>query len=222
MKLVVTSVDIGYVEATPIVRLNNGRFQKVSDDQPKKQSYFVNIASFGVCADITDNLNTASHLWNKALYSSFQAIWKQFTYTNKWIEIQFIGLDGEQGKDKVECRMHQATAVGNGSTYGNGLKICPHSSIVDGLFSVCRLGDIGIRDIPILTKIYTGDHIHIGHKEIFTDKCMVLEARCAQKNENDLVLVETDGEVIGALPARFTVRTKALELVVPEHMVHSI
>jgi diacylglycerol kinase (ATP) len=205
----IEDIDLGLVHATCIEEDENRVTHRVLGKQ--RSEYFLNIASFGISAEIIDSVNKASSLWSKSLYNSYQALAKQFTYKNR--KIQFIFSNGPESV-RTEVLVNQMTAVGNGSYFGNGMKICPHSSLHDGCFSVTRLNDLNIWNaLFILPKLFSGTHGE--HHKVSQEMCKTLEASCVEEDADDLVMVEADGEIIGALPAKFTIQEKALRIVLP-------
>jgi len=83
-------------------------------------------------------------------------------------------------------------AVGNGSSYGGGMQVCPEASINDGYFDVMILRPVSkIEFIKVFPKVYSGQHIH--HPEVD-----VYRTRKIQISSN--AVAYADGERIGALP----------------------
>ncbi|MGW6259659.1 diacylglycerol kinase [Streptomyces sp. NPDC055085] len=97
--------------------------------------------------------------------------------------------------DGGETREIEATlvAVGNGSSYGGGMRICPGADLGDGLFDVTVVGNCGRATLlTVFPKVYRGTHV---------DHPVVTVHRAAR-----VELVATgvtgyaDGEPLGALP----------------------
>jgi len=83
-------------------------------------------------------------------------------------------------------------AVGNGSSYGGGMRVCPNASISDGLFDVMVLSPISkLEFIKVFPKVYSGQHIHHPEVKIYrSSKICIYSSAVAY----------ADGERIGALP----------------------
>lgn len=83
-------------------------------------------------------------------------------------------------------------AVGNGSSYGGGMQVCPHASFTDGLFDVMVLNPISKLDfIRIFPTVYSGNHIKHPEVNIYRTKKIRINAKA---------VAYADGERIGALP----------------------
>ena len=83
-------------------------------------------------------------------------------------------------------------AVGNGSSYGGGMRVCPNASLTDGLFDVMVLAPISKAEfIKVFPKVYSGDHVHHPEVSIYRSKKVKI---------NSSAIAYADGERIGALP----------------------
>lgn len=83
-------------------------------------------------------------------------------------------------------------AVGNGSSYGGGMRVCPNASLTDGFFDVMVLNPISkLEFIKVFPKVYSGEHIEHPEVEIYRTKKIQINAEA---------VAYADGERIGALP----------------------
>ncbi|NDH80993.1 MAG: YegS/Rv2252/BmrU family lipid kinase [Actinobacteria bacterium] len=83
-------------------------------------------------------------------------------------------------------------AVGNGSSYGGGMRVCPNASLTDGLFDVMVLAPISKAEfIKVFPKVYSGDHVHHPEVSIYRSKKVKI---------NSSAIAYADGERVGALP----------------------
>ena len=83
-------------------------------------------------------------------------------------------------------------AVGNGSSYGGGMRVCPGASLNDGLFDVMILKPISkIEFIKVFPKVYSGMHVHHPEVDIYRTKKIRISSNA---------VAYADGERIGALP----------------------
>ena len=83
-------------------------------------------------------------------------------------------------------------AVGNGSSYGGGMQVCPHASFTDGLFDVMVLSPISkLEFIRIFPTVYSGNHIKHPEVNVYQTKKIRINAKA---------VAYADGERIGALP----------------------
>jgi diacylglycerol kinase (ATP) len=83
-------------------------------------------------------------------------------------------------------------AVGNGSSYGGGMRVCPNASLTDGFFDVMVLSPISkIEFIKVFPKVYSGEHIEHPEVNIYRTKKIQINAAA---------VAYADGERIGTLP----------------------
>lgn len=84
-------------------------------------------------------------------------------------------------------------AVGNGSSYGGGMRICPGADLADGLFDVTVVGDCSRTTLlRVFPKVYRGTHV--GHPAVSVHRAAKVEIAAAG------VSGYADGERLGALP----------------------
>jgi diacylglycerol kinase (ATP) len=109
-----------------------------------------------------------------------------------------------------EVREVEATlvAVGNGSSYGGGMKICPGADLTDGLFDVTVVGDCSRTTLlRVFPTVYRGTHVD--HPEV-----TVLRAAQVEIAAED-VTGYADGEPLGPLPLTARCIRGALRVVGP-------
>jgi diacylglycerol kinase (ATP) len=97
--------------------------------------------------------------------------------------------------DDGEVREVEATlvAVGNGSSYGGGMRICPGADLTDGLFDITIVGDCSRATLlRVFPRVYRGTHV--GHPKV-----TVLRAARVEIAAED-VTGYADGEPLGPLP----------------------
>jgi diacylglycerol kinase (ATP) len=83
-------------------------------------------------------------------------------------------------------------AVGNGSSYGGGMQVCPQASLTDGLFDVMVLSPISkLEFIRVFPTVYSGTHINHPEVNIYRTKKVRISSDA---------VAYADGERIGALP----------------------
>ncbi|MFD5951084.1 diacylglycerol kinase [Streptomyces collinus] len=100
-----------------------------------------------------------------------------------------IRLDGGEVRE-VEATL---VAVGNGSSYGGGMRICPGADLTDGLFDITVVGDCSRATLlRVFPRVYRGTHV--GHPKV-----TVLRAARVEIAAED-VTGYADGEPLGPLP----------------------
>ncbi|TXS47385.1 diacylglycerol kinase [Streptomyces sp. OR43] len=104
-----------------------------------------------------------------------------------------MGLDGGPFRE-VEATL---IAVGNGSTYGGGMRICADAVMDDGLFDVTVVGDCSRATLlKVFPKVYKGTHL--GHPAVTVHRVSSIALEAVG------VTAYADGEPLGALPLTAT------------------
>jgi diacylglycerol kinase (ATP) len=97
--------------------------------------------------------------------------------------------------DDGEVREIEATlvAVGNGSSYGGGMRICPDADLTDGLFDITVVGDCSRATLlRVFPNVYRGTHVD--HPKVTVHRAAKVEIGAAA------VTGYADGEPLGPLP----------------------
>jgi diacylglycerol kinase (ATP) len=85
-------------------------------------------------------------------------------------------------------------AVGNGSSYGGGMKVCPEAVMTDGLFDVMVLRPVSkVEFVRVFPTVFSGKHVEHKQVDIYRTKRVSLHAPA---------VAYADGERIGGLPVR--------------------
>jgi diacylglycerol kinase (ATP) len=85
-------------------------------------------------------------------------------------------------------------AIGNGSSYGGGMKVCPGADMSDGLFDLMVLRPVSkFEFLRVFPKVFSGQHIHHPMVDIYRSAKVTLQAEA---------IAYADGERIGGLPVR--------------------
>lgn len=115
-----------------------------------------------------------------------------------------LTLDGGE----VLYRQAMLVAVGNGASFGGGLRICEGAELDDGLLDVVVINPMSkLTFLRVFPRLRHGTHIDLPQFE----RHRVRSVRV----ESGGVVSYGDGERIGALPRTVTVRPSALRVFVP-------
>ncbi|MFE9488041.1 diacylglycerol kinase [Streptomyces sp. NPDC006641] len=115
-----------------------------------------------------------------------------------------IRLDGGPVRE-IEATL---IAVGNGTTYGGGMRICADAVMDDGLFDVTVVGDCSRTTlIKVFPRVYKGTHL--GHPKVTVHRASSIELAAAG------VTAYADGEQLGALPLTAHCVPGAVRVLVP-------
>jgi len=93
-------------------------------------------------------------------------------------------------------------AIGNGSSYGGGMRVCPDADLHDGLLDIMVLHPVSkFEFIKVFPTVYKGTHIEHPQVEIIRAKAIRIESRA---------VAYADGERIGQLPVQVESLPKTL------------
>jgi diacylglycerol kinase (ATP) len=99
-------------------------------------------------------------------------------------------------------------AVGNGPSYGGGMRVCPDASFDDGLFDILVLHQISkIEFLKVFPKVFSGRHVGHPAVEILRGRQVRLEASG--------IVSYADGERLAQLPMTCQNVPAALNVLVP-------
>ena len=85
-------------------------------------------------------------------------------------------------------------AIGNGNSYGGGMRVCPDAVLNDGLFDVMILHPVSkLEFIKVFPTVYKGTHIEHPQVEVIRARAIRIESSA---------VAYADGERIGQLPVQ--------------------
>jgi diacylglycerol kinase (ATP) len=174
--------------------------------------YFLNVSSAGLAAKIVKQVKSTTvfdwlpveALRGKANFAA--STLKQITNLDPaTVRVRFD--DGEE-----HTLQTIAFCIANAKYFGGGMMIAPDSKMNDGLFDVVNIGDISALKILVNGySLYRGSHVNL--TEVKSTKAKRIEISAV--NAQDEVLIETDGELPGRLPAVYEIVPNALRVRVP-------
>jgi len=168
------------------------------DGQPLAR-YFINVAEFGVGADVVDRVNRTTKRFGGKVSFTWGILRTIPFYKNKIISYTI------DKAAETEARLNNFI-VANGRYFGAGLKPAPNAEIDDGLFDISIIGDMGLfESVSNLGKLRDGTYLENPH--VSSKRGTQVSARCSKP-----VLIEADGEVIGKLPATFNLLPAAIKV----------
>lgn len=114
-----------------------------------------------------------------------------------------VTLDGE-----LLEREAMLVAVGNGTSYGGGMRVCPGAEVDDGLLAVTVLGRLSKPEfLRVFPKVYSGRHVEHPAVSVHSAAEVRLEAPG--------VVAYADGEYLAPLPVTVRCVPGALQVLVP-------
>jgi diacylglycerol kinase (ATP) len=179
---------------------NMKRIDVVRLKLPQGERYFVNVAGAGFDSEANAYANRM----------------RWFRGKTKYVIATFVLLPGFRAARfhiTVDRQEHDVPgmliAVGNGRSYGGGMRVCPDAEVDDGVLDITVVGEVSKPDfIKTFPKVFTGRHVsHPKVRQFRGAEVSITAERTLQ--------VFADGEHAGTLPAMFTVVPLALRIVVP-------
>jgi YegS/Rv2252/BmrU family lipid kinase len=180
-----------------------GRVELIGDNGETHARYFINVAEVGLGGDVVRIANTSSKaLGGKATFAlaSARALWGWKDHPVR------VSVDGKPAQDMKVTDL----SVCNGRFFGGGMLVAPGAAMDDGLFHLTIWSGFTLTDFVVKSGgLYDGSHINFAGTRIDSGKQVRVEPADAARE----VLVEADGELLGKLPATFTVVPASLKLV---------
>lgn len=161
---------------------------------------FVNVAGAGFDSEVNETANAMTvNLGGTATYvAALVKTLRRFRPASYAIDV-----DGERTAAPAMLAI-----VGNGVSYGGGMRVLPDASLTDGLLDVCVVWELSrpafLRAFP---RVYRGTHVTHPRVSMFRGSVVKVEA-------DRRIDVYADGERVGPLPAIFEIRPAALRAVV--------
>lgn len=161
---------------------------------------FINVAGFGFDAAVAQEVASRTGKGASGAIPYLLAVFNQLRrYRPTEVSIQ---VDDERMEAPVFLG-----AVGNGSTYGGGMRICPRARVDDGQLDLCVATDLGrLETIMNLVKVFRGSHLT-------HPKCVYRRARRITVDGDRSVLVHADGQLLGSLPVTFEIEAKSIRFI---------
>ncbi len=195
-----------HLKKAKIKTVDIGRVSCLSTEGLPVTRYFINIASFGMSGVIVDRVNRArfAKLFGGSFAFAFHSAMGMLKYRDQKVRLR---IDGEY--DEIDSI--STVAIANAQFFGGGMKIAPNAIPHDGEFDVVVIGGAPkLQAIKDLQLIYTGEHIKNPAVRIVRGRKVV--AAPVAETHGVPVLIETDGENAGRLPATFEILPGALNL----------
>jgi YegS/Rv2252/BmrU family lipid kinase len=181
-----------------------GRIDLVDGNGRPAARYFVNVAEVGVGSDVVRIANSSSKVLGGKLTFALASLRALAGWSDVPVRWSFDGGAAEEGAVTT-------FAIANGRCFGGGMIVAPEAKLDDGLFHITIWRGYGLSDFVLRgASMYDGSHVRLKGTRTATARSVHLDPGAQARGP---VNVEADGELIGRLPATFTVVAGALRLV---------
>lgn len=163
---------------------------------------FLNIASAGVSGLIDYYVGRSNKLLGPTATYLLGSLLGIFDYHERMVTMVI-----DEGASRT---MPLTLAVmANGQYFGGGMWIAPEAVCDDGWLDVIHTGGRSkLQLLGLLAKVFRGTHIH--SPAVHTRRAH--RVRIVPKNDQDVILLDLDGEQPGRLPAEFRIVHRGLRL----------
>lgn len=198
--------SISHLKQSHVRPIDVGRVRFLSRDGVPRTRYFANIASFGLSGQIADAVNRSimARLFGGRLGFAWHTAFGLMRYNGRAVR-----LIVDSAYDEIVDIA--AVAVANGSVFGAGMQVAPDAKPDDGQFDVVVIGNgPKAQMLSDMKLLYTGEHL--GNRNVRVIRGKRIVAAPVAETRGRAVLLETDGEGVGRLPATFEILPRALNV----------
>lgn len=192
--------------------IDAGRVTFQDHDGNTVSRYFVNVASVGLAAAVIKRVKSAKFfnwipidaLRGRANFA-VSALQEVLEVNPATIRIRI-----DEGDEKTIQTIN--FCIANSRYFGGGMQIAPDAKLDDGLLDIVNIGDMSSTKIlRNAVSLYRGRHFDV--KEVKTTLGARIEVSAVDHSQQ--ILLETDGEMPGKLPAVFEIIPNAIRVRVP-------
>lgn len=192
--------------------IDAGRVTFQSHEGKTVSRYFLNVSSVGLAADVIKRVKSTSafdwlpveSLRGRSNFA-ISALREVLDLSAVTVRVRFNGGDEHTLQTIAFC-------VANARFFGGGMMIAPDAKMNDGLLDVVNIGDISTARILLNGHmLYRGTHDSLD--EVKTRSVTQIEISAFDPAIE--ILLETDGELPGKLPATYEIVPDAIRIRVP-------
>ena len=180
-------------------KIDMGRIRYGAADRPSRTQYFINVADFGLGAEVIRRIASVQSA-SRGAFTYYRGLLSTLmSYRSKKVHITLDDGRELQGEYLIG-------AVANGRIFGGGMIIAPRAEPDDGVFDLVLIEPMKKLEVLANSRLLYSGTIERN------PKVHILKARQIRVESPDEVYIEYDGEVGETLPAEFTVVERALNL----------
>lgn len=162
-----------------------------------RREAFLGVMAAGFDSRVNERANRMTFPPGTAKY-----VWAMLRELRSFTPIEYrVELDGA-----TIAMQGMLVAVGNGSTYGGGMRVCPGADVRDGVVEVLIVGALPrMKFLALFPKVFTGAHVRHPVTHVVSAPSLVLTAPGQT--------AWADGEYLGPTPVQLTVAPLAVEII---------
>jgi diacylglycerol kinase (ATP) len=186
------------------------------NDGKQVKRYFLNVSSFGLAASVIKRVKSAKVFdWLPVEGLRGRANFAVSTLQEVLdLEPVNIRVRIDDGEEKTLRTVN--FCIANARYFGGGMMIAPKAKINDGLLDIVNIGDISTAKILLRSyTLYRGTHNDL--PEVKSTQARKVEVSAADPSVE--ILLETDGELPGKLPATYELVHDAIRVRVPVSII---
>ncbi|MFN2501088.1 MAG: diacylglycerol kinase family protein [Pyrinomonadaceae bacterium] len=174
--------------------------------------YFLNVSSVGLASTVIKRVkSTRAFDWLPIEGLRGRANFA-FSTLQEVMDLEPVNIKIKVDDGPVRSIQTISFCIANSRYFGGGMKIAPDATINDGLLDVVNIGDISTVKILLNAyALYRGTHHKL--KEVRRTRAQRVDISSFDPEKE--ILIETDGELPGRLPATYEIKPKALRVRVP-------
>lgn len=191
--------SIELIKKSKTKKMDVGRITFLGNRVEDNQRYFINIADFGLGAEVIKKLSNVPSIKRGPFLYYKGMLMTLKDYRSKLVKIKLDDSRKIQGKFVIG-------AIANGRIFGGGMMIAPRAEPDDGFFDLVLVEDM--KKLEIIAKT---PHLYRGTIEK-VPKVLITRAKKIEISSAETVNIEYDGEIGETLPACFEIIEKKIKL----------
>lgn len=199
-----SSVEIIKNSGVKTIDVGKITFNFNSTDAQRSSAYFINVADFGLGAEVARNMSAVPSR-KRGAFSYYMGLLSTIrTYKSKKVKVVIDDTEEISNRFLVG-------AVANGRIFGGGMIIAPEAEPDDGYFDLVLVEDMGRFEI-----IKNSRHLYTGalakHPKVMIKRVRNIKVYPAEEDDtkDKTVNIEYDGEIGKSIPAEFKIIEKSV------------